>query len=150
MIAECKNLNKNYRKALKVRKNKETKKFGRNLLTLIPHLSSSTADTPLEVRVEAHSSKGHMPKLIKHINFTESQAAKLLTPKGKELITNQLLEADPQRTSDRMTQLFENMANLDIVNIAGGAALLYNDTLAGPLDCVLSKEGDRRILSMYA
>ena len=83
-----------------------------------------------------------MPKLIKHINFTESQAAKLLTPKGKELITNQLLEADPQRTSDRMTQLFENMANLDIVNIAGGAALLYNDTLAGPLDCILSKEGE--------
>jgi hypothetical protein len=82
-----------------------------------------------------------MPKLIKHINFTESQAAKLLTPKGKELITNQLLEEGPQRISEQMTRLFENMADLELVNMAGAAALLYNDTLAGPIDYILSKEG---------
>ena len=82
-----------------------------------------------------------MTKVIKHINFTESQASKILSPKGTELITLQLLEQDPRRTSHKLTQIFENMADMPLVNIAGAAALLYAERLAGPINYMLSDTG---------
>lgn len=82
-----------------------------------------------------------MTKIIKHINFTESQAAKILSPKGQEIITLQLLEQDPRRTSHKLTQVFENMVDIPLVNLAGAAALLYAERLAGPIDYMLSNAG---------
>ena len=82
-----------------------------------------------------------MTKVIKHLNFTASEAARLLSPKGLEIITLQLLEHDPRRTSYKLTQIFENMADLSLVNLAGAAALLYTERLAGPIDYMLSDSG---------
>jgi hypothetical protein len=79
--------------------------------------------------------------MIKHVTFSEKQASRLLSPKGQEILTKQLVDIGTARISSKLTLLFNNMIEMPLAHLAGAAALLFNETLAGPIEYILSESG---------